>query len=1089
MISDTTIKRLCKPVVLRRARRMVEDGEFISRRRCRFDENETVLRARVDSQASWEEAHRTMVALDEGADAVVYYECDCRPAHAADSPCDHVAAVILDFNDNPDAYEGYSARDRPVTSRGMKRLMDQATPPQVLPAAPPTELEGGTVWLEARLAYEVGFDVRFRLVGSKGSYALRSISEFVAHVEAGEFVEYGKSLAFEHVRRSFSQRAWRVVEFLVRAIQNRRAYALERVVGRHVAGSSTMPARELHLSAPELWELLSLYETGGLLFEDRSASSVGAEVPHAVRVLDADPSVRVDIVSTEDNGGFEVVRDAGLRVVSVGSRALAWDATTLYRCSDGVAHNVGILSVLLANPDERLVVSDEDAPLFCATALQQMESCMRVSVPDRLEQMRPRPCELQFFLDYDVRHACVTCDARAAYGDVAIPLMGARTRQEGVADKGVVRDVHAEARGREVVRRYFQVRDGMVFSQAKGEDLGALVYEGVAALQEVGTVFAYPAFERLRNKARPRVRVGLSVQSRLLELDMRLEELPQEELAGLLDSYRRKRTYHQLKDGSLVRMADADLAEAGKVADELDLTVRQVGKPVAIPAYRALVVEGLVSDDEKDESFDAYVNRIRRQGDVTIDVPSSLEGVLRPYQREGFRWLARLAELGLGGILADEMGLGKSVQLIAFVLASREQLSADLPALIVCPSSLVYNWQAEFAKFAPSLRVRVVAGVPQERQEIRDASGAEVLITSYDLLRRDHADYRGRTWWCVALDEAQYVKNPATQSAQAVKALDARHKVALTGTPVENRLSELWSIFDFLMPGLLGSYERFRERFERPIVEDEDSAVATRLRDALRPFILRRSKQDVAADLPDKIEQVVRTHMGLEQRRLYDAQVQEVRNQVSQSKDAFGQNRFQILTLLTRLRQICCDPRLLYEGYDEGSAKTETIMTLVERVVDAGEKTLLFSQFTSYLEVISRELARRGIAHYTITGDTPSAKRLDLVNRFNADETPVFLISLKAGGTGLNLTGATVVVHADPWWNVAAQNQATDRAHRIGQTREVTVYKVIASNSIEERILELQRTKAELADAVVQGDVSSVSLASLTREDLEDLLG
>ena len=290
------------------------------------------------------------------------------------------------------------------------------------------------------------------------------------------------------------------------------------------------------------------------------------------------------------------------------------------------------------------------------------------------------------------------------------------------------------------------------------------------------------------------------------------------------------------------------------------------------------------------------------------------------------------------------------------------------------------------------------------------------------------------------------------------------------------------------MPGLLGSYEHFRERFERPIVEDEDASTAAHLREALRPFILRRSKQDVAADLPEKIEQVVYTHMEHEQRRLYDAQVQEVRNMVAQQDDRPGGGKFQILALLTRLRQICCDPSLLYEGYEERSCKTDAILTLVERAMDAGEKMLVFSQFTSYLSLISSELSKRGVAHYTITGATPSAQRVDLVNAFNQDNTPVFLISLKAGGTGLNLTGATVVVHADPWWNAAAQNQATDRAHRIGQTREVTVYKVIASHSIEERIVELQRSKSELADAVVQGDVNGVSLASLTREDLENLL-
>ncbi len=1069
---------------------MVDSGEFISKRRCRFDESETVLRARVDSSSSWDEAHRTSVVVDEDADAVVYFECDCRPTHAEDSPCDHVAALLLDFMDDPERYEGYAARNRLATSRGIMRMMEQQTSAwQNAPVDAPTELEAATVRLEVTLSYEVGFSARFRIVGSKGGYALRSIAEFVTHVEEGDFASYGKNLAFEHVPRSFTAQTRGVVDFLVRAVQNRRAFSHEHLAGRGSRIQSfSMPLRELHLSAPELWELLERYEHTGLQFEDCSTLPVGGNAPHAARIVRGDPPVDIDIVSL-DEGGFELLRDGETRIVSVGGRALAWSERVLYRCSEQLSANVDLLAGMLANPYERMVVADEDAPLFCASILKRLETCANVMVSPRLEAMRPQPCELHFYLDYDVRRAMVTCDARAVYGGEWYPLMFLRQPNKKRNGSIAIRDANAEAQGREIVRRYFVVRDNMVFSQAKGEDLGALVYEGVAALQEVGTVFAYPAFERLRNNARPKVRVGLSVRSRLLELALQVDGLPQQELAGLMESYQGKKAYHQLSDGSIVRMADADLAEAGAVVDELELCASQLNKPQVVPAYRALLLDTLVDDDHKSEALKEYVERMQHAQEGAHSIPGTLAQVLRPYQCEGFQWLCGLSDRGLGGILADEMGLGKSLQLIAFLLAHKDEASTIGPALVVCPSSLVYNWRAEFQKFAPQLKVHVVAGTPQERTYLRAASDVDVFVTSYDLLRRDIEEYEHMRFWCVTLDEAQYIKNPTTQAAQAVKRLVAQNRLALTGTPVENRLSELWSIFDYLMPGLLGSYERFRERFERPIVEDEDCVVTERLRDALRPFILRRVKRDVAADLPEKIEQVVRTHMGVEQRRLYNAQVDEVRKQALALDDGSGRGKFQILALLTRLRQICCDPQILYEGYDAGSSKTEAILTLVERVMDAGEKMLLFSQFTSYLELIAAELDKLGIPYYVIEGKTPSPRRLELVNRFNSDATPVFLISLKAGGTGLNLTGATVVVHADPWWNVAAQNQATDRAHRIGQTREVTVYKVIATNTIEERILELQNTKAALADAVVQGDVSAVSLASLTREDLEELLG
>ena len=1088
MLSRTTIERLCKPVVLRRAQRMVDDGERIFRRACRFDEGETTLSARVDSSSSWDEAHHTMVVIDEENDGVTYYECDCRPSYATDSPCDHVAALLLDFLENPDGYEGYDTRDQLITSRGVLRLIEasEAMPLRTSEAA--SEPGPATVRLEATLSYEAGFDVRFKIVGSRGTYALKSIGEFVEHVENHEFVSYGKSLAFDHTPRSFSLHARTVVDFLVRAIQNRRAFMRERVVARGVRGTTSgIPQREMHLSAPELWELLALYENEGVLFEDRSALPVGDQTAHRMNIVQADPQINVRIESVE--GGFELGGGDERRIVTAGQRVLAWDAKTLYCCSETFARNADLLCALFAGSHDPMLVADADAPRFCSSVLRRLDSFVDVTIPERLECLRPRECELRFYLDYDARRSLVTCDARAAYGDDEVPLLGpAQTDALQREPSGPVRDLHAEARGREVLRHYFAMRDGMAYAQVAGEDLGVIVYEGVTALQEVGTVYAYPAFERLRCTARPRVRVGLSVHSRLLDLEMKLEELPQEELASLLASYRSGRSYHQLSDGSVLRMEDADVSQAGLVAEELELEAQQVGMPLQLPAYRALMLDSLMDDDLKDETFRSYLDGLRTVDMGTIAPPASLEGVLRPYQVEGFRWLSGLAMLGLGGVLADEMGLGKSVQLIAFFLAHAADIRKVGPALIVCPSSLVYNWEAECSKFAPELRVRVIAGTPQERATLRGQANADVFVTSYDLLRRDVEDYERLSLWCVALDEAQYNKNPATQSAQAVKRLVAKNRVALTGTPVENRLSELWSIFDFLMPGLLGSYGHFRERFERPIVEDQSDEVAERLRDALRPFILRRTKRIVAADLPDKIEQLVRTHMGSEQRKLYDAQVQEVRNMVTEQGDSFGSGKFQVLALLTRLRQICCDPSLLYEGYDAGSCKTEAILTLVNRVVDAGEKMLVFSQFTSYLDVLAAELDRLGIGYYTIVGSTPSSRRLELVDAFNHDKTPVFLISLKAGGTGLNLTGATVVVHADPWWNEAAQNQATDRAHRIGQTREVTVYKVIASQTIEERIVELQRTKAELADAVVQGDVSSVSLASLTREDLEDLL-
>ena len=370
------------------------------------------------------------------------------------------------------------------------------------------------------------------------------------------------------------------------------------------------------------------------------------------------------------------------------------------------------------------------------------------------------------------------------------------------------------------------------------------------------------------------------------------------------------------------------------------------------------------------------------------------------------------------------------------------------------------------------------------------ADDFDVLITSYDYAKRDFAEYKDRTFRFAIVDEAQYIKNQTTAAAKSVKLLKARTRFALTGTPIENKLSDLWSIFDFLMPGFLYSYNEFRSDIEMPIVKSDDEYAKERLHRMVTPFILRRSKKEVLTDLPDKLEEVryAAFEKGGEQQKLYDASVVRLKKELrAKSEEEFGKSRIQILAELTRIRQLCCDPRLLMENYNGESAKREACIDLVRSAVEGEHKVLLFSQFTSMFELLEEDLRSEGIAWYKITGATPKEERARLVKAFNQDDIPVFLISLKAGGTGLNLTGADVVIHYDPWWNAAAQNQATDRAHRIGQTKVVTVYRLILKNTIEDRILELQEKKKALADDILSAE--AVGSARISRDELLELLG
>jgi SNF2 family DNA or RNA helicase len=482
----------------------------------------------------------------------------------------------------------------------------------------------------------------------------------------------------------------------------------------------------------------------------------------------------------------------------------------------------------------------------------------------------------------------------------------------------------------------------------------------------------------------------------------------------------------------------------------------------------------------------------QQRGEVKLEAPplGALENVLRPYQKEGVAWLRFLRENGFGGILADEMGLGKTLQVLAHFHALKESATgASLgPSLIVCPTSLVFNWEAEAAKFVPGLRVLALHGA-RRQERFAEMAQHDLVITSYALIRRDATHYAGIPFDTIVLDEAQHIKNRETRNAQAVKSIRARRRLVLTGTPLENSVLDLWSIFDFLMPGYLGTAQDFRERYEVAIVRDRDTAAQSRLARRLRPFLLRRLKRDVAADLPEKIEQVSYCELLDDQRALYQQVLETGRREMT---EAAGQNqargRMLVLTTLLRLRQICCDPRLLELGDAArrvGSGKVDLFAELLEEVVDGGHRVLVFSQFTSMLALLREALTPQELAYCYLDGATQD--RAAVVEKFQSDPAiPVFLISLKAGGSGLNLTGADTVIHFDPWWNPAVEAQATDRAHRIGQKKVVTSYKLITRGTVEEKILNLQARKSSLTQSML-GDEEEL-VQNLTWEEIQELL-
>jgi superfamily II DNA or RNA helicase len=506
----------------------------------------------------------------------------------------------------------------------------------------------------------------------------------------------------------------------------------------------------------------------------------------------------------------------------------------------------------------------------------------------------------------------------------------------------------------------------------------------------------------------------------------------------------------------------------------------------------------------KVEAPTAWRDRAARQsGEAKLDCPplGDLGSVLRPYQKHGVAWLHFLRENGFGGILADEMGLGKTLQTLAFLRhfsSQREEAqssqslvtpAATKPHLVVCPTSLVFNWLAEAKKFTPALKVLALHG-PDRHALFSEIQGSDLVITSYALLRRDAERYRGLEFDTTVLDEAQHIKNRQTQNAQAVKSVRSKHRLVLTGTPLENSVLDLWSIFDFLMPGYLGSAKDFRERYELPITREKNTEAQQRLARRLRPFLLRRLKQEVAKDLPEKLEQVSYCELTSDQRSVYQQVIEASRKEVLEAVGAQGlaKSRLVVLTALLRLRQVCCDLRLLkLENIDPANAsgKLDLFSELLEEVLDGGHRVLVFSQFTGMLALLKERLAEEGVEYCYLDGSTQD--RGAVVQRFqNNGAIPVFLISLKAGGVGLNLTGADTVIHFDPWWNPAAEDQATSRAHRIGQTKVVTSYKLITRDTVEEKILTLQNRKREIFSATLEGEEAFAE--SLNWGEIQELL-
>ena len=1022
----------------------------------------------------YHDENETSVTFGEDYEKHLSARCTCSYARVTRSMCAHMIAVLLEYERHVSAMPVQSAGAK-IDSRFLSIMNDIADASE--------NEQGDPVELYPVLSFSDAEDkpsvqVEFR-IGRKGSrpYVMKSISAFCKSVQENDTVKYGKSLEFRHNISAFDPDSRPLLQYLLSIIRKDDRYMPARQSYYSYYGYSSdtsAPERSLSLSGRYLDDFFTAAEALPLQVQiDGSLSPMN--------IADEKPVLPVKM-EKQGNGFLLSGTDA---VLYQGQKHLYYfnaDNNTLYRFPFDESY------LKLMN-----YFRDLSSPVYLPEAyLQQFSRYLypvivknTVIQSDGFDPLDYAPMKPEFEIYLDMpQDSVITCELYSVYGDRKYNMLLGISGEDR-------RDETSEKKMDSFVSRWFNAFDSVNTRLVLSEDddkLFALLNEGIPEMQKIAVVYISDALKKLSVHKMPNVSVGISVSHDLLQVQSDTSQIDKARLAEVLSRYEKKKKYYRLKNGDFVTVDGSNLEELIALADDLSVSPAALAKGnVELPQYRALYLEKYAQMSDMLTEDDSFRQLIRRFDDVShneYEIPENFKGELRPYQKEGFKWLCRLHDNGFGALLADEMGLGKTIQLIAFLGALRDRKRC----LIVCPASLVYNWYYEIQNFMPDLPCVTVSGTAMNRKHaIEESPEDAVLITSYDSLKRDFEFYGNMRFSCEVVDEAQYIKNANTQAAQSVKMISSDFKVALTGTPIENKLSELWSIFDYLMPGFFGSYRRFRDTFERRIVVERNQQAEERLRDMITPFILRRLKKEVLQDLPDKIEEVYYAKLEGEQKEIYDAHADRLRLTLAKQSDAdFNTNKIQILAELMKLRQICCDPSLFLKGYHAGSAKTDLCMDTIRKAIDAGHKILLFSQFTSMLDILCRKLEKEHIAYHLLTGATKAADRIALVDQFQNDNVPVFCISLKAGGTGLNLTAADIVIHYDPWWNTAVENQASDRSHRIGQTNIVTVYRLILKDTIEDRILQLQKEKSDLSDRILSAE--GINSAGLSREDLLKLI-
>lgn len=931
----------------------------------------------------------------------------------------------------------------------------------------------GKIPVNLEISLEIDDDKQVAIglyAGIDRMYKIDNINSFLNALCQSRQIHFGKKFVFEPSRMYFKGVDMKLLDVLIE-IQKRHSYGLYE--GESWEKVATLKEHEAERLFDVVWNdiraLKFCNNSVKYRFENDVNIKIKIEKQGSFYVMELDYSEYGDFEPITINFAYVFFKDAGVIAKLLDDKRELFENIHNFK-------NESNLVLFKIGENQKKMFKNNFFDKYCKNIEVEIDK----SVKSELDKYN-----LLSRVYFDIAPNGIASKVEFCYGEKVINPLDDATGSFGHRDTERERQVLGE------IKDLGMKQTGKLFYLEDREEIMDLLTDNLGKLKKIAQVYYSEDFRKLHVYKLDNLGINLSLSEddSLIHMGINLENVTDEELMDLIDAIKKRKRYFRLKNGSIINLANVESERLINLINSMDIDKSKIKNGVfEIPLSRCVYIDNYlkskgIENVEIEPKLKKLIKDISTSNNLNFELNGVLKDVLRDYQVVGVNWLKSLSRYRFGGILADDMGLGKTLQVLAFIASEEDR---TLPCMVVAPTSVILNWKTEAKKFVPEMKVLVVTGMKDIREKlISSCDDYNLVVTSYGALRNDIGNYSDKKFSYVFIDEAQNIKNPNTLNANTVKTLRAKCCFALTGTPIENGLTELWSIFDFVMPGYLYSLGKFKQNFEEPIVNGKDARKKDDLSKLIAPFILRRLKKDVLKELPEKIETNHILEMTVEQKKLYVAYFKKIKNEFLVGTDINTKSTVEILSALTRLRQICAHPGTFLEDYDGGSGKLDAAMEIISEAMDSGHSVLLFSQFTKMLKIIRCQLENENLNYYYLDGTMKAEERLNVVDDFNSDKEAVFLISLKAGGTGLNLTKADIVIHFDPWWNPAVEDQASDRTHRIGQKNVVQVYKLLTEGTIEEKIMALQEKKKDLIDSVITQGENFIN--SLGEDEIREL--